>query len=652
MALRIDTETCRNLESALTREWLVTNGLGGYASGTVAGVNTRRYHGLLVAAMNPPVQRMVLLAALEEWLQTSERDPVPLAAQEYWDGTVYPEGFAHLDGVELDGMLPVFRWTADGRTIEKRIWMEHETNRAVISYRLVSGASVTLQLRPIFAHRDYHVQRHGQGGFDMAETSDGWIIDAEGVRSYLEVRPMPLIRSHPDWYWRVLHRAERERGLDDEEDLFTPGVIEVPLSQPVQVVVVTGTEPAPPGWEAAASLQAAQEGQAVSDSATDNGLACQLGLAAEQFRVARRTPGESPRSPQRTVIAGYHWFTDWGRDTMISLPGLAMRPGMLWEARAVLDTNIRYLDRGLIPNRFPDTGQPPEYDTMDATLWMFQALATYLRISGDWRFVADRLDALQGIIDWHVRGTRHNIQMDSEDGLLAGGEDGYALTWMDARVQDWVVTPRRGKPIEVNALWYNALRLIADWSERGKRSGRHFSDMATQVRESARMRFWYAEGGYCYDVVDGPTGDDPSLRPNQLMALSLAYPLIEGDQARSALGVVTAKLLTPYGLRTLSPDDERYLRAYGGGQRARDAAYHQGLVWPWLLGPYLDAHLRIHGDREAVGRLLEPFRAHLAEAGLGTISEIFEPEPPFRPVGCIAQAWSVAEILRHGLAST
>jgi len=257
VALRIGPEICRTLESALTREWLVTNGLGGYASSTVAGVNTRRYHGLLVASINPPVQRMVLLAALEEWLLTPAGEAVPLAAQEYWDGTVYPQGFTQLDSLELEGMLPVFRWTAAGRTIEKRIWMEHETNRSVVSYRLVTGSSVSMQLRPLFAHRDYHEQRHGQGGFDMAETSDGWIIDAEGVRSYLGVHPGPIIRSQPDWYWRVLHRAERERGLDDEEDLFTPGLIEAPLTQGTQVIVVAGIEPVPPGWEAAASLQAA-----------------------------------------------------------------------------------------------------------------------------------------------------------------------------------------------------------------------------------------------------------------------------------------------------------------------------------------------------------------------------------------------------------
>jgi predicted glycogen debranching enzyme len=379
-------------------------------------------------------------------------------------------------------------------------------------------------------------------------------------------------------------------------------------------------------------------------------LAGQLALAAEQFRVVRRTAGDGSSGPQRTVVAGYHWFTDWGRDTMISLPGLAMRPGTLWEARGVLDTYIRYLDQGLLPNRFPDSGEAPEYNTIDATLWLFQALAAYLRVSRDWRFIADRLAALEGIVDWHVRGTRHNIRMDPADGLLAGGEEGVALTWMDARVQDWVVTPRRGKPVEVNALWYNALRLTADWCERAMRPAGPYRQMATQAHSSAQERFWFADGGYCYDVVDAPEGDDPTLRPNQVIALGLVYPLIEGEPARRVFDVVTAKLLTPYGLRTLSPDDPRYLSSYRGDQRARDAAYHMGLVWPWLLGPYLDAQRRLDGDGPAVRRLLEPFTAHLLDAGLGTISEIFEPEPPYRPVGCIAQAWSVSEVLRHVLA--
>jgi len=648
MALHLDPQTCRYLEPAVRREWLVTNGLGGYASGTVAGVNTRRYHGLLVASLNPPVQRMVLLAALEEWLVAPDGERWPLSAQEYWDGTVYPDGFRLLEGVDVDGMLPTFRWLVGGRTIEKRIWMEHGVSRTVLTYRLVSGPPLLMQLRPLFAHRDYHQQRHGQGGFDMAESSDGWTIDAAGVCSHFEVRPGAIVRSRPDWYWRVFHRAERERGLDDEEDLFTPGTVEASLEEGNEVVVLAGTDPPLRGWDVATSWHAAQQRQdALADPATDHPLASQLVAAGEQFRVARGVVGETGPSQQRTVIAGYHWFADWGRDTMISLPALGMRPGLLWEARAVLDTYIRYLDHGLIPNRFPDGGESPAYDTIDATLWLFQAVAAYLQASSDWRFIADRLDALEGIIDWHVGGTRHNIGMDHRDGLLAGGEEGYALTWMDARVGDWVVTPRRGKPIEINALWYNALRLTADWCERAMRPAGRYRQMAAQAHESAQQRFWYGEGGYCYDVVDATDGDDPSLRPNQVIALALVYPLIEGDRARLALDLVTSKLLTPYGLRTLSPDDPRYQPSYRGDQRARDAAYHMGMAWPWLMGPYLDAHLRIKGDAEVARQLLQPFGAHLLDAGLGTISEIFEPEPPYRPVGCISQAWSVAEILRH-----
>jgi predicted glycogen debranching enzyme len=658
MALHLDAQICCNLEPAVRREWLVTNGLGGYASGTVSGINTRRYHGLLVASLNPPVQRMVLLAALEEWLITSDGERQPLSAQEYWDGTVYPDGFRFLEGVDLDGMLPTFRWAIDGRVIEKRIWMEHGVSRTVLTYRLLAGPPLSLQLRPLFAHRDYHEQRHGQGGFDMAEHTNGWIIDAAGVRSHLEVRSSPVVRSRPDWYWRVLHRAERERGLDDEEDLFTPGTVEVALDEHHEVVVLAGTEPAPQGWDVATSWRAARQRQdALTEPATEHPLARQLVVAGEQFRVARRMAispppraGDGQGGGQRTLIAGYHWFTDWGRDTMISLPALATRPGTLWEARAVLDTYIKHLDHGLIPNRFPDGGEPPEYDTIDATLWLFQAVAAYLRASGDWRFIAERLDALEGVIDWHVGGTRHNIGLDHRDGLLAGGEEGYALTWMDARVGDWVVTPRRGKPIEINALWYNALRLTADWCERAMRPAGRYREMAAQAHESAKARFWYGAGGYCYDVVDSADGDDPSLRPNQVIALALVYPLIEGDRAHSALDVITSKLLTPYGLRTLSPDDARYQASYQGDQRARDAAYHMGMSWPWLLGPYLDARLRLKRDRELIQHLLEPFVAHLSDAGLGTISEIFEPEPPHRPVGCISQAWSVAEILRHARA--
>jgi predicted glycogen debranching enzyme len=641
VTIRIELQSPVTLDNLLGREWLVTNGLGGFASSTIAGVNTRRYHGLLVAAMEPPVKRMLLLAQLEEWLLLPGEDPLPLSAQEYWDGTIYPDGFSRLGLVEVDGMLPCFQWTIAGRTIEKRVWMEQNVNRTVISYRLIDGPPTALRLRPLLAHRDYHEQRHGPGGFDMAETTDGWIVDAGGVRSYLDVRSTPTVASAPDWYWRVLHRAEAERGLDAEEDLFTPGVCEVSLAAQGEVAVIAATEAVPPGWSVSNSLAAAQRRQSAPlGPDLTSPLATQLVIAAEQFRVARA-------DDSRSVIAGYHWFTDWGRDSMISLPGLAMRPGSLWEARAVLETNLRYLDRGLIPNRFPDRGEAPEYNTMDATLWMFQALASYLRASGDWRFILARLDQLEEIVAWHLRGTHHNIRVDEADGLLAGGEEGYALTWMDARVQDWVVTPRRGKPIEINALWYNALRQLALWCERAGKPAARYHGMAARAFESAQRRYWFSEGGYLYDCLDGPDGDDASLRPNQVIALGLGYPLLEGERAKSVLDVVSAKLLTPYGLRTLSPDDPRYRSVYQGDQQARDAAYHMGTVWPWLLGPYLDAHRRIYRDAKAARELLEPFASHLGEAGLGTISEIFEPEPPYRPVGCIAQAWSVAEVLRQ-----
>jgi predicted glycogen debranching enzyme len=638
--VRIGPDDCRDFETASSREWLLTNGLGGYASGTVAGANTRRYHGLLVASFKPPAQRMVLMAGLEEWLLSEGSEPVGLSAQEYWDGTIFPEGYLALDSVELDGMVPIFTWSVGSRSIEKRVEMEPGVNRTVITYRLRKGEPARLRLRPLFAHRDYHSQRRGQGSFTLAESSEGWAVETNGIRSYLQVRPGATIESRPDWYWRVLHRAERERGLDDEEDLFTPGTAEISLRQDSEVVVVVGTEPVPAGWRTAESSQRSDRGSE---------LLTQLKAAAGQFLVVRSVSRAQPAVSARTVVAGYHWFVDWGRDTAISLPGLTLAIGKREEARLILGTLMTFLDQGLLPNRFPDQGDLVEYNTMDATLWLFQAIHAYHAASGDWEFIDERLSALEEIIHWHVAGTHHGIKVDARDGLLAGGEEGIALTWMDARVGDWVVTPRRGKPVEINALWFNALQLTADWCARAQRPSNRYRQMALQAQQSAAERFWDEERGYLFDVIDTPEGDDPSLRPNQLFALGLVYPLIEGAHALSALEQVTARLLTPFGLRTLSPDDPRYEFRYQGDQRSRDAAYHMGTVWPWLLGAYMDAAKRLHADPVPVETLLAPFLEHLSQAGLGTISEIFQPEPPYRPAGCIAQAWSVAEILRHAV---
>lgn len=653
MRILIRGETCRDLESAIRREWLVTNGLGGYASGTVAGVNTRRYHGLLVASC-PPLRRVVLVAAVEEWLIAPEEEPRPLSAQEYWDGTVFPDGYKNLDEVRLDGMLPVFRWTVAGRTIEKRIWMEHGQNRTVVTYRLIRGKPARLRLQPLFAHRDYHQHRRGPDSFDFLETRDGWTVRAAGVTSHVQATTAPEVQSRPDWYWRFLHRDERDRGLDDEEDLFTPGAIELTLSRAAPATLVMAADPLPTGFSVQSSLLSARRrhdellAAAGSRSPLTSGLVQQLVLAAEQFRVMRVSI-EPPQSDgkERTIVAGYHWFTDWGRDTMISLPGLYLVTGQPAEARDVLVTFVSSLDQGMLPNVF--SGEETLYNTIDATLWLFQSLHAYAAATADWPFIRELLPRLEEVIRSHVVGTRYQIRMDPSDGLLAGGEEGVALTWMDAKVLDWVVSPRRGKPIEVNALWYNALRLMADWRCRAGLPFEHYSEMASQARAAAVQRFWYAPGGYLYDVIDGPEGDDSTLRPNQVLALGLVYPLFEGEQAKSAFETVTAQLLTPVGLRTLSPKDPRFQPHFGGDQRARDGAYHMGTVWPWLLGPYLDAHYRIYRDRAKIRRLLQAFVDHLSDAGLGTISEIFEPEPPFRPAGCIAQAWSVAEILRHAM---
>jgi predicted glycogen debranching enzyme len=649
--IRIEAAACQDLEAAMGREWLVTNGLGGYASGTVAGANTRRYHGLLVAAMTPPVQRVVLLAALEEWLVLEDGELAPLSTQEYWDGTVFPRGYLSLQRVELEGTVPVFTWVVAGRTLEKRIWMDEGQNRTVITYALTAGPPARLRLQPMFAHRGFHSQRHGAEPFDVVETAAGWEVTGGGFGTYISLAPAGQLRSRPDWYWRFLHRAERERGLDDEEDLFTPGTVEVPLTA-APAALVASTEPLPRGFTVDASRTAAERSQTARLASAgideDNALAHQLVLASGQFGVVR-TDSHVPATQTRSVIAGYHWFDEWGRDTMISLPGLTLATGRPEEARQILETYLALLDQGMLPNFLPLPGQAVAYNTMDATLWLFPAIQAYVTATDDWDFVGTALPDLEEVIRWHVSGTRYQIRMDPADGLLSGGEEGVALTWMDARVGDWVVTPRRGKPVEINALWYNALRLLADWRSYAGLPEGPFRRMADQTRASAQKRFWYERGGYLFDVVDGPDGDDASLRPNQVVALGLAYPLLDGDEAKKVLAVVTKRLLTPFGLRTLDPGDPRYQAVYRGDQQHRDAAYHMGMVWPWLLGPYCDAHLRFFGNRHVVHDMLQSFVAHLAEAGLGSISEIFEPEPPFRPMGCIAQAWSVAEILRHAI---
>ncbi len=657
--LALSPSLLRFPEALLSREWLVTNGLGGYASGTVAGVNTRRYHGLLVAALAPPVRRTVLVAKVDEAIEAGGRR-FELGANEYHDGTVDPQGYTHLAGFRLAGTIPVWTYAVPGASLEKTVWMAREENATYARYRLLPGSGpARLLIRPYLTERDYHATTRGDPGwrFDLAPLPSGIrVLPWAGAAAYaLRLSRGTFTAGGAGWYWKFLHRAERARGLDDLEDLYVPGVFEAEMGPGEEVTLLATAEGATPEREAARpvdgrrayqkertrqSLLLRRAKHLPADSVPlpgEGGLARRLVLAADQFLVR----GTS----RRTVVAGYHWFTDWGRDTMIALPGLTLATGRPLEAREILLSFAGALDRGMLPNRFPDDGAPPEYTSADAALWYFCALHHYLARARDRALLRRVFPALEEIVACYGAGTRHGIRVDPADGLLEAGAPGLALTWMDARTDGRVITPRRGKAVDLNALWYNALRLAAGWAGALDRDAAAYDAGAVRAREAFAARFVNAAGGYLYDVI-GPDGTpDPALRPNQLLALSLPHPVVEGALARAVLDAVSAHLLTPLGLRSLAPGAPGYRGTYGGGPAERDEAYHQGTVWPWWLGPYVTALVRTTGDRARARRLLDAFRAHLLEAGLGTVSEIFDGDPPHHPRGCIAQAWSVAALL-------
>ncbi len=641
-------EICGDLSAALRREWLVTNGLGGYASGTVAGVNTRRYHGVLVAALSPPVGRTVLVGGLVEWVSHDGRR-YPLSAHEYGDHTIDPHGYRHLQEFALEGMLPVWTYALDDALLEKRVWMAYGANTTYVRYRLVRGGHpVTVEITPLVTHWDFHALRSGQGWQPRVVPEGSGLT----IRAFDSAVPVRLIadggRFAPDgaWWWNFLHREETARGLDDREDFHAPGSFLLPL-QPGGSVTLVATTEGSPDLEGTRALATVRDRQRAllrrADAERAHPAVQQLILAADQF-IVRRGAGASGGL---TVIAGYHWFNDWGRDTMIALPGLTLSTGRPEDAAAILRAFARFVADGLIPNNFPDqAGVTPGYHTADASLWYVLAVRAYHEATRDERLVGDLLPVLRGIIDGHVRGTRYGIGMDPADGLLRAGAPGWQVTWMDAKVGDRVVTPRIGKPVEINALWYNALRTIANLLAARKDAARPYQALAERVQASFRARFVRQGGGALVDVVDGPDGDDPTFRPNQIFALSLPFPLLEGDEAAVVVDAVGRALLTTYGLRSLSPSAPGYHGEYAGDVWGRDSAYHQGPAWAWLIGAYAEAHARVHGDPRQALQLLCPFEHHLRDAGLGTVSEIFDGDPPHLPRGCIAQAWSVAEVLR------
>ena len=630
-------------DKALSREWLVTNGIGGYASSTVIGANTRRYHGLLVASFPPPLERQVLLSTVDEELVIGD-EAYPLGANQFADGTIYPDGHRLLRDFHLEHGIPTFEYRAGGVALVKQVWMEQGSDTVYVLYRLM-GSDAELRIRPFCAFRGYHhlngrqefvtAVRSGAAGTSIPIRRDILIVES-GRASY----SLKMAASHgsfepqEDWYREFRYRVEEERGFDSLEDLYTPGVFTADLrsGESLGLIATSERELIIPDFRVAFDKELARRKALIRGER--NPLRRQLVLASDQFVI--RPPSAISHQPS-TILAGYHWFTDWGRDTMIALPGLMLSMRRFAEAREILLRYAEWADGGMIPNRFTDEGAI-EYNTADATLWFFHALDSYVRASGDGEIIERLYPRLAEIMDWHFRGTRFGIRADS-DGLLFAGREGSHLTWMDACIGGCPATPRIGKPV-INALWYNALCLMSSWSHNDA-----YEDAASACKSSFRRKF-PDRRGWLYDVIEGPNGNDPSLRPNQIMAVSLPHSPLTPKQQKSVVDIVQQKLLTPYGLRTLSPDDPSYSGRYRGGPEERDRGYHQGTAWPWLLGQFADAHYRVYRDKDFIASLLVPFRKHLRQAGMGSISETFDGDAPHLPGGCIAQAWSVAEILR------
>jgi predicted glycogen debranching enzyme len=648
--IRFERETWRDLEAALRREWLETNGLGGFASSTIVGLNTRRYHGLLVAATKPPVGRLVLLSKLEETLLIDGRR-FNLSVNHY-PGVIHPQGFHYLKQFRLDP-FPVFTYEIEGIEIEKSVFMIHGENSTVIHYELRKNnrpevpKNLRLEIHPLIAFRDYHGTTHENGAIDPAVQERSGLASVtpyQGLASLHLAHNAIELKDTGDWYRNFEYDAERERGLDYSEDLFSPFVLCFDLRLRRQASIIASTEERDVAqvveyrWAETSRRREARAASPIEDN-----FAQSLAAASDQYLVSRGN--------EKTVIAGYPWFGDWGRDTMIALPGLTLPTGKYEVARSILRSFAKHVDQGMLPNRFPDAGETPEYNTVDAALWFFEAARAYLSYTGDLEFIRNELyPVFVDIISWHARGTRYGIKVD-DSGLLASGELGIQLTWMDARVGDWVVTPRRGKPVEIQALWYNALCIMEDLASRlGNQAARKgYRHMAAVAQWSFNRLFWNEKLGCLYDVVNGGP-PDPSIRPNQIFAVSLPHSMLRQDRARRVVEKVQEHLLTLFGLRSLAPSDPQYRESYTGGPTERDGAYHQGTVWPWLLGPFITAYVKVNGRSEEARRQaqawLSPLESHLAEAGLGHVSEIFEGDAPHRPCGCIAQAWSVAEILR------
>ena len=618
-----------SLSISESQEWLVTNGIGGYASGTVAGLLTRRYHGLLVAALDPPLGRTLLGVKLEE-IATYGGKEYALSANRWESQSVSPEGYQFIEQFKLEGEVPIWTFAFGDAVLEKRIWMEKGANTTYVLFQLKKASHpVDFSFKAMTNYRGFHNSTHaGNWRQEIEMQPKGLKVNAfPGAVPFYILSDRAKASVTNEWYYNYFLSEEQERGLDCTEDHLHAGTFVATLKQGQSVTFVFTTE-----------ANSDLDGKKIEERRGQNPFWIeQLMLASNAFIV--------DRNMGKTIIAGYHWFGDWGRDTMISLPGLTLTTGRAQVAKSILQTFAKFIDQGMLPNRFPDAGQKPEYNTADATLWYFEAIRAYYDSTKDLTLIKELFPILSDIVNWHQKGTRYQIKVDPKDGLLHAGENGVQLTWMDAKIGDWVVTPRIGKPIEINALWYNALKTMGDFARQLGVSSVLF-DQAAEKAVKGFQRFWNGHLGFCYDVIDGPGGDDPTLRPNQIFAVSLEHTPLSIDQNKAIVSILENHLLTPRGLRSLDPSDSRYCGRYSGSPSQRDSVYHQGPVWGWLLGPFSLAHFKVFKDQQAALKFLEPMADHLKEAGLGTCSEIFDGDAPFAPKGCIAQAWTVAEILR------
>ena len=619
---------------------------------------TRRYHGLLIAALQPPLGRTQLVAVLDESVRYAGTT-FALATRRWTSGVVDPQGFLYLESFHLEGATPVWTYALADALLEKRVWMVQGENTTFIHYTLSrASSSLEIELKALVNYRDFHSLTHAADWhMKIAPTEHGlMVLPFDSATPFFLKSAQASCEPHHEWYHDSFLPRETERGLDDREDHLFAALFRGNLKPGESLTIVATTE-ANTGLDGQASrVQRAQREsgllhawQAENENSGSGAPAWlrPLVLAADQFIVKRSLP-EEPDG--HSIIAGYHWFCDWGRDTMIALPGLALRLGRSDIAKQILLAFARYVDAGMLPNNFPDAGGKPEYNSVDAALWYFEAVRQYFAATKDTATLERLFPILSGMIEAHVAGTRYNIHVDSSDGLLYAGGPGIQLTWMDAKIGDWVVTPRTGKAVEINALWINALETIVQFASLLNKSADNYERLSAHAKSSFQ-KFWNAERNCCFDVIDVPGyakngSKDAALRPNQILAVSLPVSPLSKDQQRSVVDICSKRLLTSFGLRSLAPGEPNYQGHYGGDPRGRDAAYHQGTVWGWLLGPFALAQLRVYGDPAAALRYLEPLGSHISAYGLGTLAEIFDGDPPHTPRGCISQAWTVAETLR------